>query len=375
MSEINSEHLTELARHKSAKSRTALGKSIGELFVRQYAHLNDRERALVFEILHNVVLDVEMSVRKSISEQLAEVADAPRALIKFLANDEFEVAYPVLTRSPVLEDDDLIEVIQNRTLEHQLAVANRYAVSEPVSSTLVGTGCATVIETLLRNENARISQSTMAYLVDESQRVDSFREPILRRSELGPELAKRMFLWVSAALRQFIIEHFALDATTIDDLLKKVTSEQNRVLSDEDGESGSGMLANDLAQAKMINDEMLVDAMAQGEINLFVALLGRLTDLRRNVIMRLLFEAGGEGLAIVCKAVDIGRDAFCALLDLSSKTRHQGTSGRKRQGGRALVLFDSVPRECAANILKKWQRHPDHVNVIADLKLEIGRHG
>jgi uncharacterized protein (DUF2336 family) len=375
MSEINSEHLIELARHKSAENRKALGKSIGELFARRYADLSDRERSLVFEILHNVVLDVEMSVRKSISEQLAEVSDAPRALIKFLANDEFEVAYPVLTRSSVLEDDDLIEVIQNRTLEHQLAVANRYSVSELVSSTLVSTGRATVIETLLRNENARISQSTMAYLVDESKRVNSFREPILRRSELGPELAKRMFLWVSEALRQFIIEHFALDATTIEDLLKKATSEQIEVLSDGDGESGSEMLADNLAQAKMINEEMLVDAMAQGEINLFVALLGRITELRRNVIMRLLFEAGGEGLAIACKAVDIGRDTFCALLELSGKTRRQSSAGRKRPDGKALVLFDSVPRECATNILKKWQRHPDHVNVIADLKLEIRRHG
>lgn len=83
-----------------------------------------------------------------------------------------------------------------------MAVAIRQSVSEAVSDALVKQGTERVIRTLLQNDNARISDKTMEFLVEQSERVNSFQEPVLRRRELRPEMAKRMFLWVSAALRK-----------------------------------------------------------------------------------------------------------------------------------------------------------------------------
>ncbi len=221
------EHLVGLAHLNTAESRKVLATNfVDHLADNGAGALSDRERALMLDILHKVVVDVEMSVRKSLSEALAERADAPPALIRLLADDDIEVAYPVLTRSPVLADIDLIDIVENRAFEHQLAIAMRYAVSEDVSAALVQCGQPTVIETLLRNENAKLSQATIAYLVEESRRVDTFREPLLLREELGQELAKRMFLWVSDTLRDFIVDHFALDANTVGDLLRRAAADQ-----------------------------------------------------------------------------------------------------------------------------------------------------
>ena len=60
-----------------------------------------------------------------------------------LANDDIEVAYPILAFNKVLQDADLIEVIRHRTLEHQLVIAIREDVSEAVSDALVRTGKGT----------------------------------------------------------------------------------------------------------------------------------------------------------------------------------------------------------------------------------------
>ncbi len=335
---------------------------------------SERERALMLDILHKVVVDVEMSVRKTLSESLADAADAPPALIRLLANDEIEVAYPVLTRSPVLGDTDLIEIVQHRALEHQLAIAMRYSVSEDVGAALVTYGRPTVIETLLRNENARLSQATLAYLVEESRRVDSFREPLLRRNELGPDLAKRMFLWVSDTLRNFIVDHFALDEATVDELLKKTAADQLDTAAATE-RSSADKLADALKDNGKITPDILVDAMAQGEINLFVSLFGRVTGLPRDLILRLLFDAKGDGLAVACKGMGLDRQAFCSLLDLSRKARPAATSRAATQGGSALALFDATPCNTAAGVLKKWQRQSDYLPAVNDLKRKAGLHG
>jgi uncharacterized protein (DUF2336 family) len=363
----------ELARRKTTEGRTSLAATVADFFGEGETALSDRERSLMFEILHKVIVDVEMSVRKALSERLADVEDAPRALIKLLANDAVEVACPVLTRSRVLRDEDLIEVIRHRTLEHQLAVANRFSVSKEVSGALVETGERSVIERLLQNQNARISQKTLEYLVDESKRYDSFREPILRRSELGPDLAKRMFLWVSAALREFILEHFAFDETTIDELLEKSAFEQIDAAT-AGGATGSAKLAKDLADDGRVTPEMLVRSMKQGEINLFAAMFGRMTGLRRNLVMRLLFEPGGEGLAIACVAAGFDRAAFSTLFTLSRKARPRGGADVDAETRDVLALYDSTSKQDATRVLRKWQRDPDYLKAIHDLKAENCAH-
>ncbi len=380
MPAISCDHMVALAHQNNAESRKALGTNIVGQFTNGGAEtLTERERALMLDILHKVVVDVEMSVRKRLSESLADVDDAPPSLIKLLADDDIEVAYPVLTRSTVLGAADLMELVQNRALEHQLAIAMRYSVSEDVSATLVTYGRPTVIETLLRNENARLSQATLAYLVEESRRVDTFREPLLRRNELGPELAKRMFLWVSAALRDFIVDHFALDEATVGELLEKAAAHQLDDTAAGTERSSSEKLADALEENAKITPDMLVDAMAQGEINLFVSLFGRVTGLPRDLVMRLLFEANGEGLAVACKGVGLDRRAFCSLLDLSRKARPANTSriGSRAapQGGSALALFDATPRKAATGALKKWRRHCDYLPTVNDLKRKAGIHG
>ncbi len=188
---IDSEYLYGLARDKSVAGRMALAETISDLFLQRGAILTERERTLMFSILRQMIHDAEMSVRRVVSAQLAERDDAPRDLVQRLANDEIEVAYPILTKSTVLHDTDLIEVIQQRTLEHQMAIAIRQSVSEAVSGALVQTGNENVIGTLLENFNAKISDATMEYLVDEAKLVDTFQEPVLRRHDLDPRLAKR----------------------------------------------------------------------------------------------------------------------------------------------------------------------------------------
>ncbi len=375
MATVDTNTLLEWAQSHTSGGRNALAEAMTNLFAGGSEGLSDRERALMADILQKVVVDLELSVRQSMSEKLADLPDAPADLIRFLANDEASVAAPLLARSGVLRDDDLIEVIRHRTLEHQMAIAVRFSVSETVSGVLAKTGNASVIESLLRNENARLSQATLAYLVDESKRMDSFREPLLRREELGPKLAKRMFLWVSAALRNQIINRFDLDEATVDALLEEAALENIEDSAAETGPSGADRLAKELDAGLLLDTDTLVRALAMGEVNLFIAMFARAADLRDRLVRRMLFASRADDFAIACKAVDIDRNTFETLVSLSESARPQFAHEAAPEGHDALAVYDRIGQDEALRILRRWRLDPEYVAAIEGLETAATAHG
>jgi len=212
--------LLALARDRSIDGRTRLVQIVGDLFFDSGRVLSDRERSHMTEILRQLIHDVEKSVRRAVADRLASEAKAPSDLVVALANDEIEVAYPILTESAVLQDIELIEVMAHRSMKHQLAISIRESLSETVSGALVDTGDIDVIKSLLENASAAISQKTMEYLVEESQRVDAYRNPLVHRHDLNPALAKRLYWWVSAALRNHILETYKIDPTELEETIE-----------------------------------------------------------------------------------------------------------------------------------------------------------
>lgn len=361
--------LLSLAREKSADARARLAATISDLFVEQGSVLSDRERALMADILRRVLREIEISVRRQVAHALGAVANLPRELMVFLANDEIEVAYPILRDSRVLLDEDLIEVIRNRTQEHQLAIANRYYVSAAVCDALVQTGRQEVIRELLHNKDAAISEATMEYLVEQSRRVDSFQEPILRRAELPEDLARRMFLWVSAALRKYVVDRFALPSGIVDDLMEKAAREGIARTAAEARERPSEKLAERLARHSAISPELLISALHDGEVSLFVSLLARLAEMREPLVKRMLFEPGGEGLAITCRAMGFARKDFSVIFLLSRKARPENARTFKQDHEAAMAFFDRIAATAAQSVLRQWQRDQDYLKALREIEL------
>jgi len=79
----------------------------------------------MFDILRRIIRDAELAVCRKLSAQIAGFDDAPSDLVIALANNDIEVAYLILTRSRAQEDEQLIEVLQTRAQEYQVAVALR----------------------------------------------------------------------------------------------------------------------------------------------------------------------------------------------------------------------------------------------------------
>ena len=349
-----------------------MAETVSDLFSSESKTLTTRERSLMFDILHSIIRDVEMSVRKRISAHVAERDDAPGGLINLLANDEIEVAYPVLVKTNVIKDNELVEVIRNRTLEHQLAIAIRHEVSEAVSDALVEYGDGSAVRTLLDNRNAKISRITMEALVEQSRRINTFHEPILRRRELGSDLAKRMFLWVSAVLRQTIVDKFELDQETVDDLLEKAVFEEIETVENE-GRTPEKReeLAASLLKNKEATPELMVAILEQGEVSMFISVFTGMTKLSEKLVMRILFEPGGEGLAIACKSIGLEKVIFSSIFSLSRKARPNLRKTLQRDHRRSLSLYDQMTQQAAQKVLRLWQRDTDYLTAIRELEVSF----
>lgn len=363
--------LLDLALDRSIEGRRALTNTIGDLFSERDTALSEREHALMADILRKLIRDCEMAVRRDLSERLAKAENPPHDLILALANDEFEVAQPILAQSQVLRDIELIQIIRHRTQQHQLAIAMRRSVSEYVSDALVETGSIDVVKALLENQNAKISEATMEYLAEESQRVDSYQEPLIKRQDLKPELAERMYLWVSAALRQYILEQFDVHPGQLDDHLegvaRSIAGNQQQHPCDPAAAQPATALAEELAKQEHITPDFLIQVLRQGEIALFEAMFGKLSGLPAPRLQRVLYDSGGDGLAIACRALDMPKSSFATIFLLSRKRNAGQSIVDPRDLSRALQLFDRANPEAAQQVVKMWCRDPGYLDAIEQI--------
>lgn len=363
---IDVDELLRVARDRSSESRRQLVDTIADLFEGEAGQLSERERALMNDILRQLVHEVEVSVRKHLAIRLSDMAEAPHDLVLTLANDDADVAHPILLHSTVLRDAELIEIVRHRTLQHQLAVAMRENVSEALAEALVESGETSVVTALLENPDARIAAGTMEYLVEQSRRVDAWQNPLVHRADLPAPLARRMFWWVSAALRVHIAANYALDPGDLDDLLEAAMDDVTRHGGGAAPEvpSAADRLADQLVESQGGAADLLVRLLRQGEVTLFESLMARMSRLRPVLMRRMIYEPGGEGLATVCRAIDLDKGTFGSIWVLSRRARGADAAREREELAGALGFFDRIDRPAANRILQRWRRNPDYLDLL-----------
>lgn len=353
------EELLTLARSKSKESRSSLIKAINEFYSGEGNHLTERDRVMMEDIIRALLRDVEISVRQTLSKHFAKLPDAPRDLIVELANDEIEVAHPILIHSEVLHDRELMEIVQNRTMEHQIAIAQRPSVSTQLSDSLVETDNPTVIETLLENMGAKFSDRTMGRLIDGSKERTSYQRPLALRSDLSPQLVRKLYWGVSAALRVHLLDTYDLDPDQLDDTIESVTMG----LLDEPG-AGDPAPAKPEGPPEKIDRDKLIETLENGSVFEFLDQFTEVTKLRQQLLKRLVFEPGGEGLAIVCKALGLSATEFGRIFIHFRDGRLGEKIVESDEVRSARAYFHKVEKPTAIRILKRWRRDQGYLNAL-----------
>jgi uncharacterized protein (DUF2336 family) len=362
--------LLALAREKSEQARSHLFEVMGDLFMDQSRTLTIQERSLMVDILEKLITEVSRDIRVRLSQRLATAPGLPRELAVLLANDEIDVAAPILMQCGALHQIDLIEIIHQRSRQHMLAISMRRDLSMQVSDMLVDSNDVDVIRTLLENHDAQISAATLAYIVEQSKAIDDFQGPLVRRHDLPRELAVKMCYWVSAALRLFILDKFHVDANELDGLIEPALQAEVELAREDmsDPSDAAKLLARELKRKDKLTSKMMIQALRRGEVALFETMLSELSGLRLSLIRRLLYEDGGEGLAIMGRSMELMREEFATIFLLSRKTRPGTATTDPGSLGAALAFFDKILPDNARQVTSRWQRDPNYLFAIMQVE-------
>lgn len=374
-SDVNVRQLLALAHDKSVESRRTLLENISDLFISNEGRLSERERTLMAGIVGQLIHDVEMSVRRELAERMANEPNAPRELLVTLANDAIEIAHPILRQSGVLNDTDLIDIVKTRTQEHRLAVAMRSGLSAEVSQALIDTGDHDVIEALINNHDAELSRRAMEYIVAESQQTDRFQHPLLRRPDLPIQLAHRMFWWVSAALREYIISHYKADPATIDAIIQETTSKIQKTSEDSDRSTyrEAEYIVAEIANKGQLDERFLLQCLRRGRIAAFTAALARMADIEVSLSRHIIFDPGGEGLAVLCKACGIDRSVFSSIFLLTREARDGSRMTDPAQLNAMVKIYDQLSQKEAQGALRCWQLNADYLATVEQIRVAEAR--
>ena len=128
---LSIEDISRLAEDKSPNARIEVANKLAK----QYRNKDfpPEQLKLAEQIFRLLLRDVEVHVRKAISDNLKDLKDVPRDVILQLTKDVKEVSIPVLEVSEVLTDTDLISIIQTTNeVASQIAISKRKNVSSKV---------------------------------------------------------------------------------------------------------------------------------------------------------------------------------------------------------------------------------------------------
>ena len=321
-------------------------------------------QTLLNSIFMTLVVEAERDIRKRLSEKLATADWAPSALINILALDDIEIARPVIALSPVLKDHDLVRLLVEATVEHQIEVARRPELGPPVVAAILQQSEPAVLTALAGNTTTALSHHDMARLVQASHRVSALRSPLARHPSLTDDLARELYVWVGQAIRQSLLTRFRMDPTELDAALGESVREAHGGLakiigvtpkpvreSDED-ELEQRLIAK-LDASGQLRPGFLVRTLQERKLPLFIKGLTALGRFDPDHIQRALQSDRPELLALACAAVGIDKSAFPTILNLVRELNEGRPDGGAEGARRANGAFGPFSPDIAATAFRQ----------------------
>ena len=345
----------------ASKTRQTLLRRLADVVCLPASRINAFERAVTGDLLVDLLRQAPVEERRKVAVRLAPLAELPDSLARLLLRDEPSVAGPLIEQCASLTDVDLIGCARDAGIEHRLLIAERRGLSEVVTETLLSFGEDVVIEAVLRNASARLAQVAIEGVVALSRQARGLCAPLLKRPELRPSGAYVMFWWCGAEERRAVLQRFAVSREVLQDSVEDLFAvaaaegwsdpvtrkalqfierrQRNRAAIDKSPYSGL---------------EHAVAAAGGGVTREIVAEIGYLSGIKPLTCAKIMGDAGGEPMAILCKATGLSR------LDLQTLWRAMRRPEVDKDGEvhpdweRVQITYEMLAVDRAQTVLRYW---------------------
>ena len=345
----------------TSKARNVLLRRLTDVVCLPASRINAFERAVTGDLLVDMLRLAPLEDRRRVAMRLAPLAEAPNSLVRILLRDEPSVAAPLIEQCASLTDVDLIGCARDADAPHRLLIAARRGLSEVVTEVLLSFGEDDVIEAVLKNASARLSQTAIEGVVALSRLSPGLCAPLLRRSELRPSGAYVMFWWCGPEERRTVLQRFAVSREVLQDSVEDLFA----MVAAEGWTDPVARKALQFIERRQRNRaaierspyaglEAAVAAAGAGLKREIVSEIGYLSGVKPLTAAKIMGDAGGEPVAILCKATGLSR------LDLQTLWRAMRRPELTPDGDvhpdweRVQVTYEMLAVDRAQTVLRYW---------------------
>jgi len=334
---INISDLQKIIQEPSAAARAEVAEKISLAFAE--GEFIDNEKRIAIEIFRLLVKDVEIQVRKILSNNLAESIEAPHDVILKLASDLAEISLPVLEKSFVLTESDLIDITKSsKNVEVMSAIARREIISPELSVELVKKENPQVIKTLLRNGNANIDELGFGHVYNLFGNDADIVDLMGKRKNLPAKFVEKIFVIVSDEVKRIMTSQYNIPMKVADSSAHYARELATLGLIDQ---SMSNMDTTDLVvhlhAAGRLNTSLVIRSLCLGNLRFFEHAMAVLSGI--SVInAQLLILDNSMGFDALYKKTELPIELFPAIRHLLKIVIEETNGGRYQRSDFKKIL-------------------------------------
>lgn len=280
--------------------RAELARKIARLVPGLSAEGTQALRDTSFKILERLAADSLPRVRAIVADEIKSARNIPKSLALKLANDaEIAVAAPILQYSPLLGDQDLLEIIAMSEVEGVLeAIAKRHNLSAPVADAVVATLDIPAVAALLANQSADIRASALEQVIENAAGIEAWHAPLVLRPELSMRAIRRIAGFVASSLLEVLAENHKIDEDTrlliSGRVRERLKTEQLAPEPDAQARERAIAAVEQAERSGKLDDEFLVEAILAEDRPRVVAALMVLGRTPEALVERILKSGNGQ---------------------------------------------------------------------------------
>jgi uncharacterized protein (DUF2336 family) len=354
MAQANASLIAELERatHGGAHECADTMRRVTDLFLAGADRFSEDQVRLFEDVLGFLIERIDTRARAELSTRLALVGQAPIRVIRRLANDdELVVAEPVLTGSPRLSADELIQIARSKGQGHLLAISGRRQLDEAVTDILLDRGNRDVIYKLAQNSGARFSESGHTTMVVKAQTDDRLAIAVGLRLDVPRHLFEQLLRQASKTVRSRLLSQAPPETQRE---IERVLTFVSREIGWEVTAPRNFTRAQEIVREQHRNGELHEAAVAEfarmHKYEELVVGLALLSSAPVDVIDSLMGSPRNDGLLVPCRAAALSWPTVDAIL------RNRGAHALTPHDREKLSEdYKRLSRETARQVLGFWQ--------------------
>ena len=307
-----------IAKNGPPERRARMLRELANLFQSAAGRLQPAQLRIFDDVLSRLVERSDARALAGISASLAGLEPAPAETMRRLARHEDEaVAGPVLSRTASLADDDLVQVICDRSQRHLLAIAARPSLSEDITSLVLKRAGKEAARVLVKNPGARFTDKSYPALLAIAERDETVAEAAGLRPDLPATQLAELLARTTETVRARLVKMAPAPLReTIRSAIYATSGEKPPREADAPADYADALvMVEGLNRIGKLNDSAVNRFAMRRELTNLVASLAVLSGTTVEVIEPLMDDERCEGVIIACRAARLNWQTAVAVLN------------------------------------------------------------